>query len=182
MLGLEEVIILLAAAWFVDFAALFPVGAHLIGWGKGRPVWTILFIGGLIHFVLGISAATVGGDPLTGFAIMVFGWIFVGIGFMVHRGYDPVGVGHLALFTGIIFLAYAVYYGAVYGGTYGWLWALIMVTIFLILLIVAMMDYGKVSERFCGIALMVFALEALIIGTVLILGVGLETFGWITGI
>ncbi len=195
MLEAEQITVLVAAAWFVDFVALVPVGLHLLGKGYGyepgrfpypypeaAPVWSNLFIGGVIHIILGVLISSLGADPTTGFAVILFGWVFVGIGFMAHQDYDSVGVGHMALSLGILFIIYTLYFALVYGGIYGALWALIMLTVFLILLIVAWTDYGKISERAGGGFLIAFAVEALLIGTLLILGVGLDRFSWITGL
>ena len=182
MIGYEGVVLLVAAALFTDFFALLPPGLHLMGWGKGKPVWTILFIGGIVQFLLGIAAMFGGGDVLTGFIIVIFGVIFTGIGFMVHRGYDPEGVGHLALATAVPFVVFAIYFAAVYGGSYGWVWFIIMLSITAILVIVALMDYGKLGERITGIALVLWAVWFFLLGAVMFLGVGLDTFTWITGL
>ena len=182
MIGPEGVVLLIAAALFTDFFSLLPPGLHLMGWGKGRPVWTILFIGGLVQFLLATATIFGAGDVLVGFIIAIFGVIFTGIGFMVHRGYDPAGVGHLALATAVPFVVFAIYFAAVYGGAYGWVWFIIMLSITAILLIVALMDYGKLSERATGISLVLWAVWFFLLGAVMFLGYGLDTFTWITGL
>ncbi|AEH61363.1 hypothetical protein Mzhil_1524 [Methanosalsum zhilinae DSM 4017] len=173
-MSMELIVVLLAAAFLTDFVALMPVGAFLLGVGEdARPIWIILLIGGIVHFITGIlvilaSDAAAFGETaaLVGYAIIVFGWIFVGIAYMSYREFEATGVGHLALFSAGIFLVYAIA-----DIMFGYLiWALIMLTIVAILLIVAAMDYGKISGKVCGACLILFSIEAFIIGLGLIVG------------
>ncbi len=167
----EVIVILLAAAFLTDFVALMPVGAFLLGVGKdARPIWIILLIGGIVHFITGMAMifsptadATAG---LVGYAVLIFGWIFVGIAYMSYREFEPTGVGHLAMFTAPIFLVYAIV-DLMFGYV---VWAIIMLTIVAILLIVAGMDYGKISAKVCGICIILFSLEAFVIGLGLLAG------------
>ncbi len=173
-MSMELIVVLLAAAFITDFVALMPGGAFLLGVGEdARPIWIILLLGGIVHFITGVlvilasDAAVVGETAaLVGYAIIVFGWIFVGIGYMSYREFEATGVGHLALFTAGVFLIYAI---ADFMFGYA-IWSLIMLVIVAILLIVAAMDYGKLSAKACGAGLIAFSIFAFIVGLALIVG------------
>jgi len=158
---------LLMAALLVDFVSLLPVGMFLVGVGKRpEPIWTNLFIGGVIQFILGMASIILG-DVSLGFAILVLGWIFVGVGWMAYREFESTGIGSFLLCTAVIFVIYGIY-----SFTNGLIdWGIIMLTITTILLFFTGMDYGKLSVKVTGWATIIFAIWAAVLGSAMMFGI-----------
>ena len=153
---------MIASTMLVDAGGIFVLGMQLLGHGQEKTVGAAFFVGGAMHFVIGLILMLVVGEPYDGLLVWVFALTFLFAGYVEFNGLDSIVLANYVAVLGTIVLAYTIDYAR-----HGYLlWTMILVVFVILYAMFTAMLYERLNPRIVGYYSIFAAIVCLIPGVI----------------